>query len=194
MNQELWFPQPIWYEDNDVDFTEAIEFCKKLQEESKGRIVSNRNGWQSDDINLDKHKELINVTSIVKDKLCFVASQLNQAAFKSAYIDNAWVNINSKNSYNLQHNHPRSFLSGCIYLQVPENSGDIIFHRPDYLRMFPVPDDIYNCTLYTKTVYKPRKGLILIFPAWLEHEVEMSNAEDDRISIAFNFCLEVNKR
>lgn len=190
MNQELWFPQPIWFEDHDVDFTEDIAFCKKLQSESDGRVISNRNGWQSNELDVFAHKELRNVASIIDSKMAFLAAQLDKTKFKHINVNGSWININNKNSYNVRHCHPRAAFAGCIYLQVPKNSGDITFYRPDTQHLFPIPADVYNPVLYGTTVYTPRAGLILIFPAWLEHAVSMSNADEDRISIAFNIMCE----
>ena len=189
MNQELWFPQPIWFEDVATDFAEAISFCKKLQSESDGRLLSNRNGWQSNQLDLFAHKELKNVTDIISNKIAFLVSQFDSTKFKNANINGSWVNINNKNSYNLKHLHPQTTFSGCIYLQAPEDSGNITFYRPDLIEMFPVPEGMYNPTLYATTTYKPRNGLILVFPAWLEHDVGISNSDEDRISIAFNILF-----
>ena len=33
---------------------------------------------------------------------------------------------------------------------------------------------------------KPRPNMLLIFPAWLEHKVEMNLKDDNRISLSFN--------
>lgn len=189
MNLELWFPQPIWFQDHEADFGEAIVFCKKLQAESKGREISNRGGWQSNDIDVFKHKELSVVAEILKEKIAFLTSQLNRSVFNSLDFDNAWVNINKKHDYNVKHSHPGVAFSGCIYLKAPEDSGSIVFDRPDTKLLFPIPKDVYNPVLFNNTSYKPRAGLVVIFPSWIEHEVTMSNSDEDRISIAFNMVF-----
>jgi len=186
MNLELWFPQPIWYADNNADFSEAIYFCKEMQNSNNGVIKSNHGGWQSNPLNLLAYEQLKSVTDIIKSKLQFIESQLDKTKFKSIELLDAWININNKHSYNVKHSHPGATFSGCIYLQVPKDSGKIIFFRPDHKELFPVPSDIYNPILFNDTTYAAIAGRILIFPAWLEHEVGMSYADEDRISIAFN--------
>lgn len=190
MNLELWFPQPIWFQDHEANFEEAIAFCKKLQSESKGREVSNRGGWQSNDIDIFAHKEFSAVAEILQEKINFLATQLNKEAFSRLTYDNFWVNINKKHDYNAKHFHADCAFSGCIYLKVPENSGNLTFHRPDLQIVFPVPKGLYDPVLFTATSYSPRAGLVVMFPAWLEHEVTMSHADEDRISIAFNIKCE----
>ena len=45
------------------------------------------------------------------------------------WIENLWVNINPKYSYNQVHVHPEARLSGVFYVSGAENSGDICFTR-----------------------------------------------------------------
>lgn len=194
MNQELWFPQPIWYADNEVDFTEAIAFCKKLQANTPGKVISNRGGWHSETIDIFAHEELSAVAKIVADKTAFLASQLNKDIFDHLECTSSWININKKYSYNVRHAHPGAAFSGCIYLQVPENSGNLVFYRPDAMRYAPIPQNLYNPIFFNNTVFTPRDGFIVLFPAWLEHEVNMSEADNDRISIAFNLDIKYKEQ
>ena len=41
--------------------------------------------------------------------------------------------------------------------------------------------------LWREVHYTPRAGTILMFPAWLWHEVQPNKSQDIRISISFNF-------
>jgi len=43
-----------------------------------------------------------------------------------------------------------------------------------------------NYLTYNKVEYKPQQGDLLIFPTWLEHEVETNFSDEPRISLAFN--------
>jgi len=36
---------------------------------------------------------------------------------------------------------------------------------------------------------QPVENLLLIFPSYLLHEVEMNNSNEKRISISFNLCI-----
>ena len=38
---------------------------------------------------------------------------------------------------------------------------------------------------------EPTEGMLLFFPPWLEHEVEQSSCDEERISIAFNVNSDV---
>ena len=39
---------------------------------------------------------------------------------------------------------------------------------------------------YAYTYINPKNNLLLLFPSWLEHDVEENKSDDERISIAFN--------
>jgi uncharacterized protein (TIGR02466 family) len=88
------------------------------------------------------------------------------------------------------HTHCNSLFSGVLYLQVPDNSGDIIFSKKIYNNTYslvidpPIEEDnLYN----TKTWYeKPSKGKILLFPSNLQHGFMKNNSNLTRLSYAFN--------
>ena len=95
------------------------------------------------------------------------------------------ANWSERHSYNVQHGHENCLLTGVYYLQVPEQSGDIIFHEPRLgAKYSPLQSP---CTMASKPVaITPKPGELYIFPAWLEHSVSQSHSDEDRISIPIN--------
>jgi len=195
---EYWFPTPLWFSELNVDNKPVEKFCKKLAEKSKGRVLSNVGGWQSDDLYFhektdNKLKPLFNLIWLelknVADKLDLLEHyKLNENTLQF------WININNQENYNAIHNHPCSFLSGVYYVKVPKNSGNIIFHHPNPLMKFWYQQ--YTKTLSHEshpTVFvEPKENKLVIFPSWLEHVVEPNKSKKDRISIAFNIALTNN--
>ena len=59
------------------------------------------------------------------------------------------------------------------YINVPENSGNIIFRKNDGNK-------------YEKWFVKPKDGMMILFPSKLEHCVEKNKSCDTRISLSFN--------
>ena len=101
------------------------------------------------------------------------------------------MNINGPGNFNLKHNHPRSNLSGVLWIKVPKDSGSIVFHSPDVFNRYQEMDHyteefcyINNC--YRRYEFTPDEGKILIFPSSLEHEVLKNESNEDRISYSFN--------
>lgn len=96
----------------------------------------------------------------------------------------SWYVVLGSNDMSLSHVHPRADIAGCYYLTVPENfldnQGSLVF-------IDPRPAARYSRLSGGKQmIIKPRSGLGLIFPGWLEHYVIPHSSLDYRISIAWN--------
>lgn len=110
-----------------------------------------------------------------------------------------WYNLNTKYTYNREHIHANSLVSGVYYVKVPSDSGKIVFNRSvnEYDRMHNI-QSIYaaNDTQVDHPEtnnthwYVPKEGMLVLFPSHVSHYVEqnVTNDESDgRISISFNF-------
>ena len=89
-----------------------------------------------------------------------------------------------------KHLHSQCTLSGIYYLKTPPGSSNIVFYpnQPfkdffDYMFMVKDPTNWYGMQ---KTEYKPYPGLLLLWPAWLYHEVPPNNSTEPRTSLVFN--------
>jgi len=101
-----------------------------------------------------------------------------------------FLNYFLEGSAHPKHVHSQCTISGIFYLQTPPGSSDIRFtpNQPfrdffDYMFMVKDPDNWYALKQYD---YKPYPGLLLMWPAWLYHEVLPNQSTDPRISIVFN--------
>lgn len=109
-----------------------------------------------------------------------------------------WANINRLGDYHDPHNHPHSYLSGTYYVRVSQaqekigsrkdvRSGCISFYDPrSAANMTAIRSDP---NIEAEFTVKPRTGLILLWPAFLQHFVHPNLTEDPRISISFNVVL-----
>ena len=84
------------------------------------------------------------------------------------------------------HWHPDKTLIGIYYVQVPENSGDILLHDPRGAveRTWCEPTAPAE-TKGSRTFYrlKPQEGMLLFFPSYLVHSVETNLSTQTRLSI-----------
>tara|TARA_B100001250_G_scaffold407633_1_gene428717 strand:- start:699 stop:1289 length:591 start_codon:yes stop_codon:yes gene_type:complete len=96
-------------------------------------------------------------------------------------VDEFWFNIMEPGDSTGWHNHKeQAFMSGVYYLQVPKNSGHLLF------RMKKNNEFIYN-PIEVKT------GKMILFPSYLDHSVEENKSNKIRISISFNlYKLPIN--
>ena len=82
-------------------------------------------------------------------------------------------------------------LSGVLYLDVNETSGDLVFHR-DVYSLIPFPPaldfdvdlfNIYNCKSWS---YKPKPNDICLFPSSVMHSADANESDQERWCLAFN--------
>ena len=109
-----------------------------------------------------------------------------------------WPNINRFGDYHDAHNHPRSYLSGTYYLKIPkaqeklETRGDlrpgcITFYDPrGATNMNAIRGDPYVDPEHT---VRPVPGLLMMWPAFVNHFVHPNLSKEIRITISFNILL-----
>ena len=113
---------------------------------------------------------------------------------------NMWANINRSGHGNEFHSHPGSFWSGVYYVDDggiaadPALGGEIEFMDPrgpapamyaPHLA-FAMPGGL---SAGANETVPPRAGLLVMFPAWLLHQVRPYRGSAQRVSIAFNLSL-----
>lgn len=184
------FTTPIFYDFLNIDVKLLEEYAYKKQKQSEGRIISNRLGWQSNDIQGDK--ELKNLIFLIQERLTTVAEHSNLKHNVRIIIDNVWININKKYSYNTIHDHTNSYFSGVFYVKALHNSGKINFFNPLKVHKFFFSEEyINNYNNFTSSIwnYDPEPCKLILFPSWIEHSVDQNLSDSDRISISFNTNL-----
>ena len=178
------FATPIWGFDLDLDVDSMKYWCYGCMKENPGRVISNVGGWQSEDYRRFTNTPLLELVGVILKESHHIASDLGIPEGER-WIENLWININPKNSYNQVHVHPEARLSGVFYVSAPEKSGDICFTRSGGYALGTVAP---NQTRYSNAewCYPPKKNRLIIFPAWQEHHVKANLSDEDRISISFN--------
>ena len=107
--------------------------------------------------------------------------------YKSIRITGCWANIGFPGSQHRPHTHPNNFLSGVYYVKVAQGGHTINFHdpRPQAGVIFPPSDELTQFTAQ-KVTLDVRPGTLFLFPAWLNHSVDVNASTTERISVAFN--------
>jgi uncharacterized protein (TIGR02466 family) len=110
---------------------------------------------------------------------------------KDHFLLRGWINVNRAGDSNLLHCHPGSFVSAVYYVSVPKEmkGGEIYFRDPrgPAVAMYETPGiELPWIGSGIGIPFTPAAGLLLMFPAWLEHRVAPFEGDGERISIAFN--------
>ena len=192
-NTAYIFPIPIHVIDiNDFDnYKDQLvkEIYQERDEDPIGRKISNHGGWQSNQVDIHESKSEI-LKKLILDSL----PQLQSLSNSVSMIVAGWKNINEPGNFNFRHNHPRSNLSGVLWIKAPKDSGNIEFESPQlfnrYQELNCYTDEFkLNSSCYMTYFFPPKEGRLLIWPSDLEHEVKENKSDEDRISYSFNISL-----
>lgn len=108
---------------------------------------------------------------------------------KKIKLDSLWINILPEGGIHTSHIHPHSVISGTTYVAVPKGASAIKFEDPRSAMMMAAPTRKAKARREMRNfIYvEPGVGDVLLWESWLRHEVPMNMAEDDRISVSFNY-------
>lgn len=104
-------------------------------------------------------------------------------------LEDLWINILPEGGSHSAHIHPLSVISGTTYVAMPKGASAIKFEDPRHAMMMAAPPRKSDARRELKTfIYvAPDVGDVLLWESWLRHEVPMNTAEDERISVSFNY-------
>ena len=169
-----------------INHTKIKNYIKKLKTVPANPIVtSNEGGWHS--------KFFWNpFPTCVEDLNKKITEFIRETARKEfevrgdTPIHNSWFMCNKKGDFNSPIKQPPYTFSGMYYIEAPDNCGDIVFKNDMEMNNYSTSYQNLN-TLNSKTFsITPEKGLLLIFPAWLEHYVKVNKSNKEKIIYSFN--------
>ena len=152
-----------------------------------------RGGWQSND-NLHKDKRFSEILESISKYFQFISKNYGYVEDMKLFITNMWANVNRYKDYNVAHIHQDSDWSFVYYVEIPEDSGNLILLDPrirrkrhlgaEFIKNYdnPFTHDIY--------IVSPLAGKFVIFPSYLEHHVKFNTTNKPRISISGNIIVE----
>lgn len=135
---------------------------------------------------LHEEPELAPLVDFFNEQLVqrFAAFKVADARFE---ITSCWGNIQQRGDALRYHSHSNSFLSGSYYVRCPNNCGDLEFLDPratgfrfdlEVTEMNPFNAEAFSVT--------PKPGMLVLFPSSLMHGTGRNEADEPRVSVAFN--------
>jgi uncharacterized protein (TIGR02466 family) len=105
-----------------------------------------------------------------------------------------WANAAELGYQHMMHVHANSVISGILYLEAPEGSGDTIFMDPRPAPMMFEWDYFRKDAFEASSKYisnKAEKGVLTFFPSWLAHGVGIGAKRpgQERIVMSFNVMI-----
>jgi uncharacterized protein (TIGR02466 family) len=159
---------------------------------TSGVHKSNRGGWQSDTDLLTWRASEIDILNAWIDFAVQRLSRLAKPGPAPSFKADAWANVNRPGDYNAPHVHPGCTWALVYYvdagIQPPDDklSGRLELRDP---RPAAVHGSAPGFGFGDIVTIQPEPGLMVGFPAWVEHSVSPFKGCGERISIAVNVTL-----
>ena len=190
MITEYHFPTMIYIK----DFSDPEKLNKYLEpkiiqwsQQDKGELKTNAGGWHSTtDMNHKREYDPLTNELFAMQSEIYKKEKLTM----KPVLGNMWANINYPGCFNRPHLHPNALFSGVYWIKAPEKSGNLMLYdpRPGVQMTMPSRKEVkLPPELWREVHYKPKAGTVVMFPAWLWHEVKPNKSNDIRISVSFNF-------
>jgi uncharacterized protein (TIGR02466 family) len=104
-------------------------------------------------------------------------------------LDSLWASLLEPGAAHSGHIHPHSVISGTVYVAMPEGAGGLRLEDPRLPLMMAAPPRRADAAETQKSfIYlSPQVGTILMWEGWLRHEALPNGADEERISLSFNY-------
>lgn len=130
-------------------------------------------------------KELTSLRNELENKLQVYFEQVYSSKYDvSLRITQSWVNYTKKGQFHHKHRHSNSFISGVYYIETTDD--DRIYFHNDRIPMIEILPNLWNSWNSKTWWIEAKKGSLVLFPSSLEHNVEVVNTDETRISLSFN--------
>ena len=119
----------------------------------------------------------------------FIRSLALDLGRRSLTMTDCWVNLMPPGTAHGLHLHPLSAISGTYYVATPPRAPGLKLEDPRLDRMMASPPRRAGAPQARQTwvVIPARAGSLVLFESWLRHEVPVSLARSERVSISFNY-------
>lgn len=163
--------------------------------QSRGEKKSNAGGWHSETGQLEFLQEareplIRQMFELVEEATRRVLAEAGSPIVPITWTFQAWANVSRGGDSHAAHTHPGATWSGVYYVDAGEaGSGEIAeleladpcLGRSNAFLPFLLPSSVG---------VRPQAGLMVLFPSYLPHAVQVQKGSGTRISIAFNFRKE----
>ena len=190
------------------DLPDAPTLCAELragiaqrEKTHPGTQASNLGGWQSTwDVDKWAGASAIKLLAIGRNIANRITTDRAGKPLSIMWQANMWANINRSGHGNEFHSHPGSYWSGVYYVDDggisadPSLGGELEFMDPrgpapamyaPHLA-FAIPGGL---SVGANETVQPKAGRLVMFPAWLLHQVRPYRGTAQRVSVAFNLSL-----
>ena len=186
------FPSLVWKlslrpDVRDALAADALAAIAALRREQPA--LAHGQGWQSPQ-DLHLRDEFATLVGCIHDATRSILRFLRIADDAACEITGCWATVLAPGAAHKLHSHPNNFLSGVYYLHTSPGADTLNFHDPRKQTGVIRPPVVALSAENTDQVVVPvSDGTLLMFPSYLEHSVDASSSDDERISVSFNLMF-----
>lgn len=160
-----------------------------LAELRRARPVLERGeGWQSA-TDLHRRAPFTEIADCVRRAAAAVLRFL-RISCETLDITGCWATVLAPGASHRAHLHPNNYLSAAYYLRAPAGADTIFFHDPRaQTAIIRPPVTALTAENTDQVVVRVRRGMLLLFPSFLEHSVDANASTEERVSLSFNLMF-----
>mgnify|MGYP001322175813 CR=1 FL=1 len=188
-----YFAVPYGEERLDINNKKIIDYAYSLREKHGWSDQGYQTPWL--ELDTPEIQEILQAVNKHLDYLRREVYKFNEGA--EFFVQNCWANITDPDhterfAHNNFHSHSGYFISLVYYLKAQEDNGDLTLVNPNQLAEFVVgaiPDKMiteFNLFNSNRLNIVPFTGMLVSFPAYVQHYAHSNKGKDTRISMAFN--------
>ncbi len=106
---------------------------------------------------------------------------------RTRYISESWINKHPPRGRTAEHHHQNVQMAVACYLNVPENSGNLMIQNP--LQIYKMGEPL-NYNYYDEGMdwmeIPVKTNDVLFFPGWLKHKTAVNRSLEDRYIMSLN--------
>jgi hypothetical protein len=170
-----WWACPVW--EISTGFNPAFNAALTTEIKEIGEAIATQHTaqlslWDYSRPNLDILKKYILEKS--QEMVTRDIAEVRDLNIKVKY-SMGWVNVKGPGESIEAHAHNDASLTATYYVKAPEDCGDLVIYRENGIHRIV-----------------PRAGKLVIFPAYVMHEVERNRSEKLRISLSTDMQQEID--
>jgi uncharacterized protein (TIGR02466 family) len=182
------FVTPVWEIDTGFDSEFNINLLKELNKFYHTQPQSNSiDVWQSNTTYISRMKKYI-LDVVRSETISEVSkSRLDEGDIEDDIIyfhDRGWLNYHLPGQHLSIHGHGNVLISATYYIDVPENSGDLLLIDPRGAVDWDIGNDGCHGSKFNRI--KPKESKMVFFPGYILHTVEKNLSKEPRISLTSN--------
>lgn len=185
------FPTFVWKAELRPDIYEPINDAVLRSLRQSGAPLADLQpgeSWQSDHglHELEQFREVVACIDEAAESLLDYL-KVGHAGFQ---ITGCWANVNAPGVGYPAHEHPNNYLSGVYYVRTQPGADTVNFldSRPQ-TRIIRPPVTELTAENTEQVVLKVKDGMLLLFPAWLQHWVDPNRSAQLCVSLGFNIMF-----